>query len=207
MNRSPVAFSPDGKYLATGGRECVRIWNAADGQARHVLPGQAGTAVTSVAYSADGRQLASAEETEQAEGEVQLKVWDTASGVEVRSFRLPAGCGRVMALAFSPDGRRLAAGRETPRATVSSRISVLDAATGAELLTPEGNNFPVTILAFSPDGRRLLAGTKLWDAATGLELLTLGQGLSVGFSPDGGTIAALLGQEVGIWDGRPPQGR
>jgi hypothetical protein len=43
------------------------------------------------------------------------------------------------------------------------------------------------------------------SGATGLELLTLGEAESVGFSPDGGTIAALLGQEVGIWDGRPPE--
>jgi WD40 repeat protein len=200
MNRFPLAFSPDGKYLATGGKERVTIWDTANGQARHSLPGRAGTAFTSVVYSTDGQQLFSAEENEQVAGEVQVKVWDTTSGEEVRSLRLPAEGGRVMALASSPDGRRLALGRQQ-----STRISVLDALSGAEVLTLEERVGGLVDIAFSPDGRRIVAGAKVWDATTGLELLTLGKGSgSTGFSPDGGMIAGLDMGGVAIWDGRPP---
>jgi WD40 repeat protein len=86
---------------------------------------------------------------------------------------------------------------------------VVDAVTGAELFTLNGSSSPVTKLGFSPDGRRLVAGTKVWDATNGLELLTLTRDIdtdftAVGFSPDGGAIAATSGLEVRVWDGRPP---
>jgi WD40 repeat protein len=203
-NEPALAFSPDGKCLATAGREHIRIWDTATGQARHVLTGRADMVITCLAYSPDGQLLFSADENLKAAGEGQVKVWATANGEEVRSFRLPAGAGPVTALAASPDSRRLAVARDR-----SSRISVLDAVSGAELLALEGSRFPVVRIAFSPDGRRLTARGKLWDATTGLELLTLGGDGNecVGFSPDGGTIAALFGREVGIWDGRPPDSK
>jgi WD40 repeat protein len=202
--RLALAFSPNGKNLATGGRERARIWDIAKGQVRHLLPGKVHTLITSLAYTRDGRQLLTAEAGEQRQDEVRIKIWDTTSGEEVRSLRLPRAGGAVMALAPSSDGRRLAVCRED-----NSRISVLDAISGEELRGLEGSSSPNAKrwphMAFSPDGRRLLAGTKLWDTTTGLELLRLGDDDSVGFSPDGSIIAALSGQEVRVWDGRPPQ--
>jgi uncharacterized protein with WD repeat len=105
-----VAFSPDGKRLASAGfdRE-VKVWDAATGQVVLNLPGHTDW-VHSVAFSPDGRWLASAS----MDGVV--KVWDTATGHQARTLKEKASRGAIR-VAFSPDGKRLASasGNQTVR--------------------------------------------------------------------------------------------
>jgi WD40 repeat protein/serine/threonine protein kinase len=154
--------------------------------------------VTTVAFSPDGRRLASASYDQ------TVRIWDAANGKELLS--LEGHTGRVHGVAFSSDGLRLAS------ASSDQTVRVWDAATGKELLPPlKGHTSDVRGVAFSPDGGRLLASAsydqtvRIWDAATGKQLLTLkGHTLpvaGVAFSSDGRRLAsASYDQTVRVWD-------
>ena len=171
-------------------KEEVRIWDTANGQAQHTLTFQAGAWVTRLAYSPDGQRLISAEVAEQGES---MKVWDPA-GREFATFQLRAR-GRT---SDRPDQAwPTALGCGAAFAGVA-RIRVLDAATGAELLTLEGSSSDVRDIAFSADSRASLREGGL-DTTTALSCSSsAGAKVRVGFSPDGGEIAALSRLEVGI---------
>lgn len=152
--------------------------------------------VTSVAFSPDGRQLAS--------GSVDgsIKLWDTASGKELK--RLEGHTKTVNSVAFSPDGSRIASG------SADHTIRLWNVAGGQEIRCLEGHTDPVTSVAFSPDGGRIASGSwdttiKLWDVATGLELRRLEEHTSwvnsVAFSPDGRHLASASSDlRVMVWD-------
>jgi WD40 repeat protein len=200
---APPVFDSDGRRLVVGSQDgMVRVWDVATG--RQILSlGEHPGPITSVAFSPDGRRIASANSAEESIGPGggvtprEIRVWDAATGAQLLalregvipffSFPLP-----VLSLAFSPDGRRLAAegARATGQAALLGGMSrgdikVWDAATGQELLSLKGHTVGVWSLRFSPDGQRIVAGCgegtsrnkfgeiKVWDAATGQEKLSL----------------------------------
>jgi WD40 repeat protein/serine/threonine protein kinase len=187
-----VAFSPDGKRLASASKDkTVKVWDAQTGQELLTFKGHPSW-VHGMAFSPDGKRLASA-----SSGMGPVKVWDAQTGQELLSLQGAGHC-----VAFSPDGQRLA-----------SAGKVWDAQTGQELLTFKGHSRRITSVAYSPDGKRLASASedrtvKVWDAQTGQELLSL-KGhrwpvTSVAFSPNGHWLASGSNDSaVRIWDATP----
>jgi WD40 repeat protein/tetratricopeptide (TPR) repeat protein len=190
---SSAAYSPDGRRVATSDSLRVQVWDAVSG--RPLGPARAGKAL-GMAFSPDGTYLATAGLDSVA------RLWEVASGREVRSFS--GLTAPLWSVAFSPDGKRLAI------ASKDGTASVWDVASGQRLNTLRGHNAPVSAIAFSPDGKRLASGSqdataRVWDSSSGRELLRISSGDSpvrdVAFSPDGKRLAmASFDTDVKIWD-------
>ncbi|MBN3905482.1 MAG: hypothetical protein HWQ35_02490 [Nostoc sp. NMS1] len=193
---SSVAFSPNGKLLATGDADGkTYLWQVEDGKLLFTCTGHSGS-VKSVAFSPDGEILASGSDDQ------TVKLWDVQDGKCLTTLQEHSNW--VRSVAFSPDGQILASGSE------DQTVKLWDLHTGKCFKTLQGNTNRVRSVAFSPDGQTLASGSekqtvKLWDVHNGECLITF-QGhsnwvRSVAFSPDGEILASGSDdQTVKLWN-------
>jgi Tol biopolymer transport system component len=152
--------------------------------------------IFSVAYSPDGRTLATASTDN------TVRLWDVTTG-KTRTV-LTGHKDAVWSVAFSPDGRTLATG------STDNTARLWDVATGKTRSILTGHTNWVNSVTFSPDGRTLATASKdrtarLWDVATGkIRTIITGHAdwvYSVAFSPDGRTLAtASRDRTARLWD-------
>jgi RNA polymerase sigma factor (sigma-70 family) len=196
----PLAFSPDGKILATGREKVIRLWDVATARELRQLTGHEGSA-GGARFSEHGKTLVAFTTSTERPFFPNVCVWDVATGRLLPRVQ-PRNVGMVFTAAFSPDLKR--------GAVAGYPTMVFDLATGRELPLLRSVETNVFAIAFAPDGKTLAtAGTGraiwLWDAETGKRLTPqdghTGIVASLALSPDGKTLASVASDvEVWLWD-------
>jgi serine/threonine protein kinase/WD40 repeat protein len=194
-----MAFSPDGRLLATAHTDAVRLWDTATWKEQLVFRGHHYW-VSSVTFSPDSKKVLSFGLGAPPKNEPEVLMWEADTGKELFRFKESINHG-IRSLAFSTDGKWFA-----------TSWTVRNAQTGAVVfeLKPDFN-YAVINVAFTPDSRRLATDGQvmLFDVPTGQVVGRLKHKEEapvhmIAFSRDGQRAVALNEDStLQIWDATP----
>ena len=169
---SSIAFSPDGRLLASGSADdgTIKLWDVETGQniATFTETPVPNSSMSCVVFSPDGTKLA-------AGSAAGIKLLEVPTGEQVYTrqhidfgkLEFPAS---IFSVAFSPDGTKLASASW-------DGVKLWEVETGQNITTLQGHTRVVSSVAFSPDGLTFasdsVGGVQVWEAATGRHITTL----------------------------------
>lgn len=154
---SAVAWSPDGKYIATASWDhTVQVWDASNGKLVFTYAGHTDI-VYALAWSPNGKYLASGS------GDNTVQVWDASNGHTIATYT--GHHGLVVALAWSHDSKEIVSG------SWDDTAQIWNASTGIHIATlyDPGNNEFIAAVSWSPNDRQIAAGSwgglvQIWDS-------------------------------------------
>ena len=191
-----IAFSPDGRLVATGDSNGeIHIWRVTNGQHLLTYVGHINW-IQTIAFSPDGNFLASGS------SDRTIRLWDLTNHQCLCIFQ--GHTERVWSVSFSFDGRMLASGSN------DHTVRLWDVVNHQLLHVFRGHTGHILSVAFSPNGQTLASGsddrtTRLWDLES-FQCLHIFRGhtnsvVSVAFSPDGQTLASGSDdQTIRLWN-------
>lgn len=204
-----VAWSPDGRLVASGSNPDVILWDSVTGQRLTALSGHTDQ-IYSMMWSSANNQLASAS----ADGTV--RIWESKQGRAIQTLKGSSGMS-FFSVAWAPDGRKIVAG------TQDGEVVIWNVATGKQIAVwdgpakhNQGGGYPFAVwgVSWSPDGSHLLSTRYddlilLWDVATGKSRAIPkddSQPNTVAWSPNGRQFALTDDQgKVVLWNGANAQ--
>lgn len=207
-----LAWSPDGKRLATSTQGNIWIWDLARGQYRALIKASpAGSNVKALAWSPDGRYLAV--------GSNPIQVVDPVSGNVLWSYSADypylsvAGQNTlVTALSWSPDGSMLATATQHTDAQCFVNVWNIRAGTAAFTYKGQGSPSGISSLSWSDDSRYVAStdarSVQAWDVRNGYNIFQrpLTAASEVAWSPDAGLLAFVSNNTTQVWNVWQPNG-
>jgi WD40 repeat protein len=180
-----MAWSPDGKYLASAGYYSARVWDGFTGMPVRVLRGKYG--VSLVAWSPDGTRLLTG-----GGGSGQIALWDVAAGKQLAETEYGNPVGSI---AFSPNGEYVAAAASRAGTYIADSTKLKTIHVFKEMLDTDH------AVGFSPDGKLLAAGsakqTAIYSVESGAMARKLATpGFALVWTPKSGLIIAGTGHQV-----------
>ncbi len=163
-----MAFSPDGKYLASGSFQTVSLWDVQTGKLRQQLTDFAHN-VVALAFSADGKLLATGGGAPTEDGEV--KVFEVGTWKLLTDIK-NGHSDTVYGVSFSPDHKMLASG------SADKFVKVFAIPSGKFVKSFEGHTHQVLDIGWASDGKLLASAgadnaVKIWDFEKGEQVRTI----------------------------------